>query len=331
VALMGTCQFERNYAVYMRAAAVAEEVFAKNPEHPGAIHYLIHAYDDPVHAPLGLRATRVYAKVAGAASHAQHMPSHIFVALGMWDDVVSANIMSAKVADDRMKAKGLGPDARNYHALYWLEYGYLEQGRTADAERVLADVAQSAAQTKSGGNLALMRATYAVETGSWDTLGDLKMVNGGIVQNIAALTSLGMGELRRGDKESARKMLIEARAKQTGGGEGPSHYAGGMAMPNSPNDRKQADIMTKELDAMLAWKAGKKDDALKTLSEAATAEDALTFEFGPPVPVKPVHELIGELLLEDGRKADARKEFEKALERAPGRRLSLRGLQAAQN
>src|SRR5947209_4037381 len=115
LALLGSCENGRDYPTYMHAASVAEEVFAKNPQHPGAIHYLIHAYDDPVHAPLGLRPARVYAKVAGSASHAQHMPSHIFFALGMWDDAIAANILSVQVADDRMRRKGLGPDQRNYH------------------------------------------------------------------------------------------------------------------------------------------------------------------------------------------------------------------------
>src|SRR3984957_11290038 len=114
VALLGTCQFERQYAMYMRAASAAEEVYAKNPQPPGAAHYLIHAYDDPVHAPLGLRAARVYAKIAGSASHAQHMPSHIFIAMGMWDEVVSSNVVSVAVADERVARKGLAPDARNY-------------------------------------------------------------------------------------------------------------------------------------------------------------------------------------------------------------------------
>jgi tetratricopeptide (TPR) repeat protein len=117
LALMGTCEGDRDFSIFMQAAAVAEEVFAKNPQHPGAIHYLIHAYDDPIHAPLGLRPARVYANVAGSASHAQHMPSHIFFALGMWDEAIAANEFSVAVADERRKHKGLGPGQRNYHSL----------------------------------------------------------------------------------------------------------------------------------------------------------------------------------------------------------------------
>src|SRR4029079_12247717 len=91
LSILGACEGKRDFAAYMKAAAIAEEVFQKNPLHPGAVHYLIHSYDDPVHAPLGLRAARVYAKIAPAATHALHMPSHIFLALGMWPETASCN------------------------------------------------------------------------------------------------------------------------------------------------------------------------------------------------------------------------------------------------
>ena len=88
VALLGTAHAGRDFAIYMRAAAILEPLFPSHPKHPGIAHYLIHSYDDPIHAPLGLRAAREYSKIAPDAAHAQHMCSHIFVALGMWDAVV---------------------------------------------------------------------------------------------------------------------------------------------------------------------------------------------------------------------------------------------------
>ena len=94
--------YERDFRTYMKAASIAEEVFAKQPKHPGAAHYLIHSYDDQIHAPLGLRAAREYSKIAPAASHAQHMVSHIYSSLGMWDEVVEANITAVKVSEDSM-------------------------------------------------------------------------------------------------------------------------------------------------------------------------------------------------------------------------------------
>ena len=108
---------ERDVRTYMRAAAEAEEVLEVDKHHPGALHYLIHAYDDPAHARLGLRAARLYAEVAPGASHAQHMTSHIFFALGLWDDAIKANEASVRVAE----AQG----EHAYHSLLWLEYAYL--------------------------------------------------------------------------------------------------------------------------------------------------------------------------------------------------------------
>jgi len=128
LALTGTT---RDTANYMRGAAEAEAVYEVNPRHPGALHYLIHAYDDPVHAPLGLRAARRYGKVAGGAAHAQHMPSHIFFALGLWDDAIAANIDSLATA----RAEGGG----GYHPLEWLNYAYLQEGRLEEAAELMAD------------------------------------------------------------------------------------------------------------------------------------------------------------------------------------------------
>ena len=134
LATLGASPGGRDAATYMRAAALVEDVYRKNPEHPGAAHYLIHAYDDPIHAPLGLRYAEAYAKIAPAASHALHMPSHIYFALGMWDKAGELNERSVKAADERVARKGLGVDERNHHALLWLTYSYLQQGRQADAQ-----------------------------------------------------------------------------------------------------------------------------------------------------------------------------------------------------
>ena len=335
VALLGTCQHDRNYAVYMRAAAVAEEVFAKNPQHPGAAHYLIHAYDDPVHAPLGLRAARVYAKIAGSASHAQHMPSHIFIAMGMWDDVVASNVASVEVADARAARKGLGPDARNYHSLFWLEYAYLQEGRKADARRVLEDVARSAAQIGSPhsmSNLQTMRAFYELETGEADGLsGNVDAAKGGVTARTAMLMAHGALAVRQGRIEEARGLLTQLRAGLGAAGGGPEAHPAGMTMSPAGGmyPPKDAEIMGRELEAMVLRASGQRDEALRLLTAAAAEEDGLSFEFGPPMPVKPAHELLGEMLLADGRAKEARVEFERTLAKCPKRTLALRGLAKA--
>src|ERR1700675_1941544 len=119
LSILGLTNGRRNHANYKRAAAEAEAVYEVDKHHPGALHYLIHAYDDPIHAPLGLRAARLYGKIAPAAAHAQHMPSHIFFALGMWDEAIAANVASLKIS----RAEGDG----GYHALLWLTYAYLQE------------------------------------------------------------------------------------------------------------------------------------------------------------------------------------------------------------
>ena len=333
VALMGTCQHERQYPVYMQAAAVAEEVFAKNPQHPGAIHYLIHAYDDPVHAPLGLRAARIYGTVAGSASHAQHMPSHIFFALGMWDDAIAANIRSIAVADQRMQRKGLGPAARNYHSLLWLEYAYLQEGRSDEAQKVVADVARS-----GGRGLPMNRAIYALETGKADEAlcrGDLSRPP--LLHAVAVLNSCGVVAIRAGKLEDARSALQLIEKRLSGGGDhSAAPQPAAMPMPGhlpsteSPLDRKMAEVMREQLQAEIWVAEGRKEQAFELLQKTTAEEDALTFEFGPPVPIKPAHELYGEALLAANRPNEAREEFRRALARAPKRAQSLKGLAKAE-
>ena len=109
LSLLGTAHQGRDFAIYMRSAALLEEVFPTHPHHPGVLHYLIHSYDDPVHAPLGMRAARLYGAVAPNAGHALHMTSHIFVALGLWDDVIAANEQAMRVVDQHRARPGQPP------------------------------------------------------------------------------------------------------------------------------------------------------------------------------------------------------------------------------
>src|SRR5262249_49983330 len=148
LSLLGTAHDGRDFAIYMRSAAILEPLFAAHPNHPGLAHYLIHSYDDPIHAPLGLRAARAYSKIAPSAGHAQHMCSHIFMAMGMWDEVVEANQAAMRVVDKARSERGLPPAACG-HYNYWLEYGYLQQGRFRDAMTLVADCYASARKAQA--------------------------------------------------------------------------------------------------------------------------------------------------------------------------------------
>ncbi len=137
----------------IQAAAILENLFPTHPDHPGVLHYLIHAYDSPLLAPLGLRPALRYAKVASGAPHALHMPSHIFVQLGMWEDAAKSNEAAFALSKQWNQ-----PD---YHSLQWLQYAYLQLHRDADAKRLIDDVTNNDAVREN------MRIRYAVETGAW--------------------------------------------------------------------------------------------------------------------------------------------------------------------
>lgn len=322
LALLGTAQGKRDTKTYLHAASIAESVFQQNPRHPGAVHYMIHAYDDPEHAFLGLRAARTYAKIAAAAPHAQHMPSHIFMALGMWDEVITANTISWAASETRRKHKGLGVGERSYHTLYWLMYAYLQQGRVADAKRLVDMVRDDAAQVESQfvkGYLAALRGTFIVESQQWDVSG-LEEDRAGL--RFSGLTSelfaIGLSGVNTGRLDIARNAVAKLRDH--------IHAATGT---RSSSQILPVRVMKKQLSALLLAAEGKVDQSLGLLKEATTLADTLPFDYGPPFPVKPAHELYGEQLLESGRINSARAQFNLALVRAPKRALSLKGLAAS--
>jgi tetratricopeptide (TPR) repeat protein len=130
----------RDAALSLEAGAIAAAVLEKNPEHPGAAHYALHAFDDGEHAAMGLKAARIYARIAPASSHARHMPSHIFLPLGMWDDASAADESSFAASVDRVKRLGLSMAQADFHSLSWLHYEYLQQGRFARARELMRTV-----------------------------------------------------------------------------------------------------------------------------------------------------------------------------------------------
>jgi len=332
LSILGTAQGVRDFAVYMRAGAVAEEVFAANELHPGAAHYLIHSYDDPVHAPLGLRAARVYAQIAPAASHAQHMISHIYVALGHWSESVDANVKSFDVSAERRQRKELGIDALNYHSLHWLEYSYLQLGRFDDARAQLEMMTRYAKESLSPRALwyhAAMRAAYMVETGAADAPAEIDTAGTHVTGAAADLFAGGYAALRAGDRRRAVALADRMGTRYDSAASGHLCGQSGGFEDTTKRDLVVAEVMQKSLRALIALDDGETDAALTLLEEATALEGAMSLDFGPPVIVKPSHELYGEVLLELGRPEDARARFRQALARAPRRSLSLAGLARA--
>jgi tetratricopeptide (TPR) repeat protein len=385
LALLGTSHGGRDVTIYMRAAAQAEQVYARNPRHPGAAHYLIHAYDDPVHAPLGLRFADAYGKIAPAASHALHMPSHIYVAMGMWDEASAINERSVRAADTRREAKKLGVDARGFHALLWLVYSYTQQGRYEAAREVMADLESAVKESgseRTRSHLALARAAWLIETRKW---GDAKapVVTTGLSKEaaIADLFAIGFAAVRAGNRAGAAAALQQmaqlmeatpvnlATVRPAAGPSGTRPLAPGVTpvrpapgpravpAPGTPGtasapgtrheahdatadavglpsaggggDPRVAQVMAQQLEAMVLFREGRREEALVLARQAAVVEAGLPFEFGPPVPVKPVNEQVGEMLMDLRRPREAMEAFELALTRTPRRALSLLGLARA--
>ncbi|PYS99344.1 MAG: hypothetical protein DMF63_12055 [Acidobacteria bacterium] len=330
LSILGLTRTTRNTENYMKAAAIAEAVYKKNPLHPGALHYLIHSYDDPEHASLGLRAARAYGTVARSASHAQHMPSHIFFALGLWEDSIAANTASMKTARD----EGGG----GYHPLHWLLYSYLQVGRYDDATKLL-DIIWEDAKTKSTAynrtHLAMCQSTILVEMPGKAPEMLMKIVDTSGLASFSAASNhdlaIGLEYVRRNDLEGAKQFLENLRARSV---HGKSIKSENSASTNRyatviQSDLDQASVMDKILDASIQFASGDRDPALRKIVAAAEAEDRLIFEYGPPAIVKPAWEAAGEMLLAAGKKKDAADAFRNALKRYPNRRLSNDGLKAA--
>ena len=321
LAVLGSTQGERDGLTYLKAGSIAELVYRQNPRHPGAVHYMIHAYDDPQHAFQGLEAARIYSGLASAAPHAQHMPSHIFMALGMWAEVVKANEVAWKASEERIRRKVLGLGNRSYHVLNWLMYAYLQQGRYDDAKDLLDIVTEDARSSGSRhikGYRASMRATYMIEAQAWRAQGvedDRSKIR--FSSAVSELFAIGLSAVQTHDLAMARRALeiIRERIAQDFSGNRSAR------MHTGP-------VVGKQLDGMILIADGRYDDGLSLLKEAVRLQDSLPFEYGPPYPVKPSHELLGEVLLSMGKPEKARQHFEAALLQAPNRALSLKGLAA---
>ncbi len=335
LSILGTAHKGRDFAIYMRAAALLEEVFPTHQRHPGVLHYLIHSYDDPVHAPLGVRAARLYGSVAPNAGHALHMTSHIFVALGQWDDVIDANVRAMKVVNEHRAAKGK-PEKTCGHYVSWLHYGYLQQRRFDDAKRELDACRQMAQREASGGpgaegdislvrDYAEMRLFYWMETGRWEASETLSLPADRLAEP-KFLQAYGEALVAAsGDRAAFRAAAARLRERQKQILKEMGNVPRTVAF-ESPS----VDIIVRQIDALERIREGKKDEGIAELRKVAEAESARPFEFGPPAIQKPSWELLGDELLALGRNAEAEKAYQTALSRAPGRTLSLQGLRRAQ-
>ena len=293
---------DQSLRLEVRAGTIAMKVFHENPDHPGAPHYTIHAFDDPIHAPLALDAARRYAEIAPAVSHARHMPTHIFIQHGMWDLVSNHNQSAHQAARDLWLPGDSVGDA--VHSLDWGQYGDLQRGDYDKArvwiERLERLIAESDGQTRAVNTLPLVNARYVVETEQWRILPVTDD------SSMHELLATGLSAVRTGDLPTAREAEAKLAARAENGG---------------AQDR----IAHKEVAASIAAAEGNADAAVALMDEAVAVVETLRLPNGAASPVKPPYELYGELLLQIGRPDKALEMFETSLLRMPNRMRSLLG------
>ena len=313
---------DTTFARQRQAAAILNPLFRSFPEHPGLAHYIIHANDSPQLASLGLDAARRYAQIAPSAPHAQHMPSHIFIRLGLWDESIAANQRSLDAGIEYARVQHLkGVASEQFHALDYMVYGYLQEGRDSAARRTvgqglaLTTVLSSDALVTNYNRVA-MEARVPLERSDWAAAAGLPVRaagQGGIGEALGHFTR-GLGAARRGDTAQAR---VEIAALAT--------IAAALAGQPGYNWSR---VVSNEKQAVTAWvllAAGDTAGALREAAAAADREDVTAKHPVTPGELLPARELEGDLLLAVGRYASAGTAYEATLRREPGRPRSLFG------
>ena len=307
-----------------QAAAILNPLFRRFPEHPGLAHYIIHADDSPQLAALGLDAARRYARIAPSAPHAQHMPSHIFVRLGLWDETIAANQRSLDAGIEYARAQGRSVAPEQFHALDYMVYGYLQEGRDSAARRTVAQglalTAVLASDLVTNYNRVAMEARVPLERGDWAAAARLPVRaagQGGIGEALAHFAR-GIGAARSNDAAEARVEVTALGAIQT-------------ALAGQPGYNWSRIVGIKQ-QAVAAWSllaAGDTAGALREAKAAADLEDVTEKHPVTPGELLPARELEGDLLLAVGRYPSARAAYEATLRREPGRPRSLFGVARA--
>jgi tetratricopeptide (TPR) repeat protein len=298
---------DKTYANQLKGAAVLDPIFKRKPDHPGVAHYLIHLHDYPPIAEKGLQAARRYAKIAAAAPHAQHMPSHIYTRVGYWQDSIASNSTSARIAKENKE----GHD--QLHAMDYLVYAHLQLGQDKKARAVIDEMLTVAgfSETFFVGPYALAAspARYAIERGDWKGAAELQ-VRPSPIAHVQAVTHFAraLGAARSGQLDAAKAditKLAEMRDKR-----------------REARDAYWPDIIDIQRQIAAAWvlhAEGKHDDALKALAAAADAEDKTEKHPVTPGPLAPARELYGTMLLDRGMAKEALAAYEAVLKKEPNR------------
>ena len=306
---------ENGNELQAQAAGIMEQLFRALPEHPGLAHYLIHDYDDSGQRELGRAAALRYSGIAPALTHAQHMPSHIFAGVGMWDENNASNRAALEVRPSY------------YHALMYLVYGHLQKGQRGRAHQLVEEL--RAVATLPQGTPAQRRGLHTantwllLESRDWPAASQAEEYSAAPLDRAETLYVRGIGAARSGNLELAGRILTLLRnAVAELGRANDSGVAARYQM---------SQIHVKQVEAAIRLSEGRGDDAVALMREAVQIADAPGVSWAPPDSGTglPAHEFLGEILLELGRYQEAQQEFAKAVERTPNRLYSVYGLAKA--
>ncbi|MGV7220125.1 MAG: hypothetical protein ACQ9MH_01220 [Nitrospinales bacterium] len=321
LSLLGSArEAENKFQIGVKAGAMGLEILRKKPNHPCAAHYTIHAFDHPDLAILALPAARRYAQIAPASHHAQHMPAHIFVQLGMWPEATKANREGWMNSVAWVEREGLPKSKRGYHSLQWLHYVLLQQGRWDEANKVLhiklRDM-EEASDKKTSKYYDRMIGASIFERESWksvDSIIDPPGVEPISYANATLSFIRGFAAAMQGRPE-ADQYLVDLKNIRSEGING-----------NYFKRPERLDIWI--LDIQAAILASQKDytGAIELMNKAITIVDKLPAPSGPPRIIKPTYELFGEILLKAGDPDQAVRQFKVSLSRHPNRQRSLLGI-----
>jgi hypothetical protein len=315
---------DKTFANQRKCGEILEPIFAKHPHHPGIAHYIIHCYDNPVLAEQGLGAARMYARIAPASAHANHMPSHLFTRVGSWDESISSNIKSAELAA-AAEATSKNGEARDQrlHAMDYLEYAYLQSGRVGKAKEVIEEMNSLPAMkglTLTGDYaLAAMPARYAIELGKWEQASQLRPWEDSVAWAEAITwAAIGIGSARSKNLERAGQAEAKLAALRDA-----------IAKQNNSYWSNQVEVERREVAAWIAEKNGKAADALQLARSAAELEESMDKSAVTPGAVTPGREVLAELLLLEHHPKESLAEYESALKIAPNRFAALYGAATA--
>ena len=304
---------EQTFAATLKAAAILEGQFTKHPDHPGVAHYLIHSYDYPPIAEKGLTAARRYAGIAPSAPHALHMPSHVFTRVGAWADSVESNLRSANVAQAEKEFNN------QLHAMDYMVYADLQMGRDSDARKLVDEAPGVRGDDQILSTpyaLSAIPARYAVERSAWSEAARLQPQTNTRFALTTAITyfARALGAARGGDAAAA-----EADVEQL------ARIVDSLKAAKDNYWATEVEVQRQGAAAWLAYAKGDRPAALQLMQSAAALEDTSEKAAVSPGRLVPAHELLGDMLMESSRPADALAEYERAQVRDPNRYRSLYG------